>query len=105
MPCCFACTGQNKVDLGGWTIVEDNLTSSGTARVEYRSGIGNFAKFLNGGKPFVDDLKLEITDSGSVQVRSSSRVGDSDFDVNRKRLVFLADKLRGAGWTVPDPKY
>lgn len=96
--------GQSDVDKGGWTIVSEDLAGSGKAAVEYRSGIGNFAKFLNGGKPFVDDLVLEIKD-GAVQVRSSSRVGDSDFKVNQKRLQFLADGLRSMGWEAPDPKY
>lgn len=40
--------GQDKVDLGGWSFASDSLASSGTAAVEYQSGIGNFAKFLNG---------------------------------------------------------
>ena len=96
--------GQDKVDLGGWTLVENNF-SSGSARLEYQSGIGNFAKFLNGGKPFVDDLRLEIDDSGVVEVRSSSRVGDSDLGVNQKRLAYLGSGLKAAGWTIPDPKY
>ena len=78
--------GQNEVDGGGWTIAEDNLAGeSAAARVEYRSsGKGTFAKLFNGGKPFVDDLKLEVEESGVVQVRSQSRVGDSDFGVNGK---------------------
>jgi hypothetical protein len=97
--------GQNKVDLGGWTIVDDSFSPGKVASIEYKSGIGNFAKFFNGGKPFVDDLKLEIGTAGVVQVRSSSRIGDSDLGVNQKRLVYLADKLRGEGWTAPDPKY
>lgn len=96
--------GQNKVDLGGWKLVEDNF-GSGSARFEYTSGIGNFAKFLNGGKPFVDDLKLEIADSGVVAVRSSSRVGESDMAVNQKRLQFFVSKLSEAGWSAPDPTY
>jgi hypothetical protein len=96
--------GQNKVDLGGWTLVEDNFTS-GSARLEYKSGLGNFAKFFNGGKPFVDDLKLEIADSGVVEVKSASRVGDSDLGVNEKRLSFLVAKLREEGWTTPEPAY
>jgi uncharacterized protein (DUF1499 family) len=45
----------------------------------------------NGGKPFVDDLVWEMGDSGEVQVRSASRIGESDFNVNCKRLVFLAN--------------
>ena len=77
--------GQNNVDLGGWTIAEDDLSGSGKARVEYRSsGNGKFARIFNGGKPFVDDLKLEVDSSGVVQVKSQSRVGDSDFGVNKK---------------------
>ena len=96
--------GQDKADLGGWTIVEDNF-SSGSARVEYKSGIGNFAKFFNGGKPFIDDLILEIADNGTVEVRSSSRVGDSDLGVNQKRLNYLVADLRKAGWTAPEPAY
>jgi hypothetical protein len=77
--------GQADVDGGGWTIAEDDLAASGAARVEYKSsGKGNFAKFFNGGKPFVDDLKLEVESNGNVQVKSQSRVGDSDFGVNAK---------------------
>jgi hypothetical protein len=97
-------TGQEKVDLGGWKIVQDDLATTGTARVEYLSGIGNFAKYFNGGKPFVDDLKVEIT-GADVQVRSSSRVGESDFDVNRKRLIVLNKGLVAEGWTILEPKY
>jgi len=79
--------GQQKVDLGGYTVIEDSFGPGKTASLEYKSGLGNFAKFFNGGKPFVDDLKLEIGSDGVVNVRSSSRVGDSDLGVNQKRLV------------------
>lgn len=95
--------GQEKVDLGGWSFAEDSLASSGTARVEYKSGLGNFAKFFNGGKPFVDDLIVEVGDT--VEIRSASRVGDSDLGVNEKRLKYLGQKAKDLGWTVPDPKY
>jgi Protein of unknown function (DUF1499) len=97
--------GQNKVDLGGWTIVDDSFSPGSVASVEYKSGIGNFAKIFNGGKPFLDDLKLEIGSDGVVKVRSSSRVGDSDMGVNQRRLVYLANKLRDEGWTAPEPTY
>jgi hypothetical protein len=76
--------GQDNVDGGGWVIAEDDLDSKGTARVEYRSsGKGNFAKFFNAGKPFVDDLLIEVG-NGAVELRSSSRIGESDFGVNTK---------------------
>jgi hypothetical protein len=93
--------GQADVDGGGWAIAEDNLAGSGTARIEYKSsGKGNFAKFFNGGKPFVDDLKLEVEDNGVVQVKSQSRVGDSDFGVNKKRTDYIGNTLKAKGWTV-----
>jgi hypothetical protein len=96
--------GQGKADLGGWSLVEDNF-SKGGASFEYKSGLGNFAKVFNGAKPFTDDLKLEISDSGVVEVRSSSRKGDSDMGVNQKRLAYLGNGLQAAGWTVPAPTY
>ena len=76
---------ENNVDGGGWIIAMDELDSKGTARVEYRSsGKGNLAKFFNAGKPFVDDLLIEVGNNGVVELRSSSRVGESDFGVNTK---------------------
>lgn len=89
--------GQGGVDLGGWKVVDDQLASSGYQRVEFRSGIGNFAKFFNGGKPFVDDLEFSVEDA-TVCVRSSSRIGDSDFGVNGKRLNYIAAELAKKGW-------
>jgi hypothetical protein len=107
--------GQSKVDLGGWKIVEDGLenaagtgtgsaTTTTTTRVEYQSGLGNFAKFLNGNKPFVDDLNIEITDR-TVELRSSSRIGESDLGVNQKRLAYLASAIKAMGWEAAEPKY
>jgi uncharacterized protein (DUF1499 family) len=92
--------GQSGVDLGGWSFAVNELASNGYARLEYKSGVGNMARFFNGGKPFVDDLELAVGPS-SVEVRSSSRVGDSDFGVNAKRLNFLTKALRAKGWTAP----
>lgn len=97
--------GQNKVDLGGWTVVEDAFAPGKVAGIEYTSGIGNFAKFFNGGKPFVDDLKLAIGEDGVVDVRSSSRIGESDLGVNQKRLSYIVESLRKEGWNAPDPNY
>lgn len=94
--------GQNKADEGGWSFVVDELDKSGYARLEYKSGIGNFAKFLNGGKPFVDDLEV-LVGGDAVAVRSSSRVGDSDFSVNAKRLAYLAKDLKAKGWDAAAP--
>eukprot|EP00536_Pseudo-nitzschia_multiseries_P015545 jgi/Psemu1/312267/fgenesh1_kg.908_\ len=97
--------GQNKADMGGWTVVQDSFAPGGVVAVEYKSGIGNFARFFNGGNPFVDDLKLAIGEDGVVDVRSSSRVGDSDLGINQKRLAYIADMLQKEGWNAPVPKY
>ena len=48
----------------------------------------------------MDDLNIEVNDSGSVLVRSQSRVGDSDFGVNKKRVGYLASRLKEKGWDV-----
>lgn len=97
--------GQNKIDMGGWSVVEDAFAPGKVVSIEYTSGIGNFAKFFNGGKPFVDDLKLAIAQDGVVQVRSSSRIGESDLGVNQKRLSYIVGMLRKEGWNAPDPEY
>ena len=69
-------TGQAGVDGGGWSRAVDELVDNGYARFEFKSaGTGNLARFLNGGKPFTDDLEFAVEESG-VCVRSSSRVGD-----------------------------
>eukprot|EP00585_Thalassiosira_rotula_P004036 CAMPEP_0196139608 /NCGR_PEP_ID=MMETSP0910-20130528/6825_1 /TAXON_ID=49265 /ORGANISM="Thalassiosira rotula, Strain GSO102" /LENGTH=188 /DNA_ID=CAMNT_0041400355 /DNA_START=23 /DNA_END=589 /DNA_ORIENTATION=- len=87
-----------KVDGGGYTIVSDTLDSSGSIALEYRSsGKGTFAKLFNGGKPFVDDFLIESNGS-AFEFRSSSRVGDSDFGVNGKRLIYIAGLLKEKGW-------
>ena len=91
------------MDGGGWKFVEDKLDSDGIAKLEYSSsGKGNLAKFFNGGKPFTDDLVVEVKDDG-VLVRSASRVGDSDFGVNGKRLNYIAAGLRAKGWEASGP--
>eukprot|EP00929_Paragymnodinium_shiwhaense_P081442 TRINITY_DN4260_c0_g1_i1.p2 TRINITY_DN4260_c0_g1~~TRINITY_DN4260_c0_g1_i1.p2 ORF type:complete len:212 (-),score=61.73 TRINITY_DN4260_c0_g1_i1:145-780(-) len=93
--------GQNDADKGGWELVDDQLAANNYARVEYKSGLGNFAKFFNGGKPFIDDLEVFVG-ADNVQVRSKSRTGDSDFGVNGKRLNYISAGLREKGWTAKD---
>eukprot|EP00542_Grammatophora_oceanica_P015634 CAMPEP_0194028198 /NCGR_PEP_ID=MMETSP0009_2-20130614/2232_1 /TAXON_ID=210454 /ORGANISM="Grammatophora oceanica, Strain CCMP 410" /LENGTH=173 /DNA_ID=CAMNT_0038667521 /DNA_START=107 /DNA_END=628 /DNA_ORIENTATION=+ len=91
--------GQGDVDGGGWSIAES--FDGGSGRVEFKSsGKGNLARFFNGGKPFTDDFTIEVEDSGVVQIKSQSRVGDSDFGVNAKRVDYLAAALAAKGWTV-----
>jgi uncharacterized protein (DUF1499 family) len=100
--------GQANVDKGGYKIVSSN--NSPIVKVEYTSGIGTFAKLFNGGQPFVDDLIAVVTSDKNngvvtVTIKSSSRIGESDFGVNQKRLKFLGAQAKAMGWTVPEPKY
>mmetsp|Transcript_63148 Transcript_63148/g.150559 ORF Transcript_63148/g.150559 Transcript_63148/m.150559 type:complete len:206 (+) Transcript_63148:109-726(+) len=96
--------GQDSVDMGGWSYAVDTLADQGYARLEFKSGIGNFAKFFNGGKPFVDDFEVSVGDS-SISVKSASRLGDSDFNVNAKRCNYIAAALRAKGWDAPAIKF
>ena len=48
----------------------------------------------------MDDLKLEVDASGVVNVKSQSRVGDSDFGVNKKRTDYIASILAAKGWAI-----
>lgn len=45
---------------------------------------------------FVDDLELKLQHD-QLKVRSESRVGYSDFGVNRRRVEALRDKMTAAG--------
>ena len=93
--------GQANIDGGGWEYAADDFDTKGLGSIVFKSsGKGNLAKFFNGGKPFLDDVKLEVEDTGVVQVKSQSRLGDSDFGVNRKRVDFLAAALKEKGWSI-----
>jgi hypothetical protein len=96
--------GQAGVDKGGWKIVEGSLKLTGKTRIEYTSGLGMFAKLFNKGNPFIDDLEIEVS-GNEIEMRSSSRIGQSDLGVNQKRLKFLVSKAQALGWDAPEPKY
>jgi hypothetical protein len=98
--------GQQKADMGGYKVVSDDLEgASSLARVEYTSGVGFFSKAFNGGKPFVDDLELEVDSNGATEIRSSSRIGESDMGVNKKRIDYLAGALTQKGWLCSSAEY
>eukprot|EP00563_Minutocellus_polymorphus_P020484 CAMPEP_0197716414 /NCGR_PEP_ID=MMETSP1434-20131217/1312_1 /TAXON_ID=265543 /ORGANISM="Minutocellus polymorphus, Strain CCMP3303" /LENGTH=177 /DNA_ID=CAMNT_0043300771 /DNA_START=23 /DNA_END=552 /DNA_ORIENTATION=+ len=54
--------GQNGVDCNVWDLVDDNLDTDGTARIEFYSCIGPAAVSMNLAKPFVDDVKIALLD-------------------------------------------
>ena len=47
-------------------------------------------------------LEFALRRDGRVDVRSGSRVGQTDFGVNAKRLNFIAASLRPAGWEIDE---
>ena len=101
--------GQAGVDCNGWVVTNDSLDKDGKITLEFRSCVGPAAMAINFAQPFIDDLKLELDKDSSgritVEVKSNSRMGSSDLFVNRKRLLFLGDKLEKGGWNISDPKY
>ena len=108
--------GQNGVDCNGWSIVKDTDTTSSEIYIialEYKSCIGPAALAINLAQPFIDDVILEFEERKlendvmvlTVQVKSSSRMGSSDFNVNKKRIEYLGEKLRQQGWIVPNVRY
>lgn len=107
--------GQSGVDCNGWSIARDNLADDGGMDVEYKSCIGPAAISINLGRPFVDDVQLKMLDvtnlDGStspniiVDVKSRSRMGSSDYGVNKKRINWLANELRARGWDAPKASY
>ncbi|CAJ1949840.1 unnamed protein product [Sphenostylis stenocarpa] len=63
-------------------------------RVEYKSSILGF----------VDDVEFWFPPGkgSTVEYRSASRVGNFDFDVNRKRIKALRQELEKRGWASQD---
>ena len=79
---------QARIDGGGFKII--------TARADYL-----YVQFESLRKGFIDDVEFAVSTDGSVQVRSSSRIGYLDLGVNAKRLNWLSANLRDKGWTAP----
>ena len=79
--------GQARIDRGGFSIV--------TSNADYL-----YVQFESFKKGFIDDVEFAVKD-GEVQVRSSSRLGFLDLDVNAKRLNWISADLRAKGWTAP----
>ena len=81
--------GQGNVDGGGFQIVKQ---TDGYLYVQFEA--------LK--KGYIDDVEFATRPDGTVQVRSSSRVGTTDFGVNAKRLNCIAATLRAKGWTIDE---
>ena len=63
------------------TVIKDGKTY---LYAEFKSGVG-----------FVDDVEFAlVAEAGVIQVRSASRLGVRDFDVNRKRIESIRQQLK-----------
>ena len=80
--------GQGNVDGGGFQVVKETDSYI-------------YVQFEALKKGYIDDVEFAMA-SNSVQVRSSSRVGQTDFGVNALRLNYIAAALRKEGWTIPE---
>uniref|UniRef100_A0A7S1B6T7 Uncharacterized protein n=1 Tax=Corethron hystrix TaxID=216773 RepID=A0A7S1B6T7_9STRA len=85
--------GQGNIDGGGFKVIKADA-EGGYIYVQFES-------FKNG---YVDDLEfayIESAGKGSVQLRSSSRLGYLDFGVNAKRVNYISKALKEKGWNAP----
>jgi len=82
--------GQAGIDGGGFQIVKLD---------PQRRYI--YVQFESLKRGYIDDFEAAVDSDGSVQVVSSSRLGYLDYQVNAKRLNFIAARLREQGWSAP----
>ncbi|MDH3513799.1 MAG: DUF1499 domain-containing protein [Gammaproteobacteria bacterium] len=81
-----------------WRLVREEVKN--LPRTEIGEATGNYlhAECRSAVFRFVDDLELELRpDEKIIAVRSASRVGYSDFGVNRRRVENLRTLLRDRG--------
>jgi uncharacterized protein (DUF1499 family) len=97
-----AADAEHKVDAIAYTtsaseaFAQLKSTIQGMERAEIINESNNYlyAEFTSGLMGFVDDVEFYVDDSAKViQVRSASRLGQSDLGVNRKRVEEIRGKL------------
>ena len=81
-----------------WDALQDVLSSSARTRVLTRTADYIHAEATSRVFRFVDDVEFHLRSEESViAVRSASRIGTSDFGVNRRRVERIRDRLIEAG--------
>lgn len=80
--------GQGFVDGGGFKVVKETPSYL-------------YVQFEALKKGYIDDVEFFLS-KGLVQVRSSSRVGQTDFGVNAIRLNYIASALRKKKWEIDE---
>ena len=75
--------GEQNIDGGGFKVI----TRDKDRRYYY-------IQYESLKRGYIDDLEIAVDKDGSIQVVSSSRLGYLDFQVNAKRLNYIAEKLK-----------
>lgn len=81
-----------------WPLVAEAVRDLPRTRIVSNSADYIHAECASNLLGFVDDLELHLrTDEKNIAVRSASRLGYSDFGVNRRRVETLRSALRERG--------
>lgn len=81
-----------------WAALKDTLAAQSRTAITSESGNSLHAEATSRIFRFVDDINAILdADAGLIHIRSASRVGYSDFGVNRRRIEALRSALRQAG--------
>ena len=82
----------------GWMAVRHEVLALPRTRIAIENSDYLHAESTSTLMRYVDDLELQLRpDEGIIAVRSASRVGRSDFGVNRKRVESLRSALTARG--------
>lgn len=89
-PLSYAGSGTN-----AWKKLVGIVKSSPRATVVRENANYLYAEFKSAGMGYVDDVEFALDDkAGVIHVRSRSRLGIRDLDVNRKRVEAIRAQLR-----------
>jgi uncharacterized protein (DUF1499 family) len=82
-----------KARYGAWKKLTKTITRQG-GEIQQDNGSYLHATFTSPVCRFIDDVELRLDeDQGLIHIRSASRVGRSDFGVNRKRVKRIMQAL------------
>jgi uncharacterized protein (DUF1499 family) len=80
-----------------WLMLRKTLQKQDRTTITHESDNSLHAEAVSLVFSFVDDIDIILdTDAGLIHMRSASRVGHSDFGVNRKRIEALRSQLQKA---------
>ena len=81
----------------GWSAVVEAVRAGERTTIVQDDAHYLHAEIVSPWHFYTDDLELMLRADGKVEVRSSSRIGYYDFDVNRKRVEALREALVAKG--------